>query len=201
MNDLLRTELARVARVLDGDDVEFVLERPRDETHGDLATNLALTLARRKRPENMAAYDLVLRALPHLWAHRREDNAEAIRLLDRAMELDSSYARAAAIAAWARAQHVVYNWTDDIETIRNEGERLIVVASPAVGDDPTALCALSTATHQPPRRWPSCVGQLPCTQRDAGPGAGDGASSAWLGFRGLSIPPAPIRRLPEGAGP
>ena len=40
MNDLLRTELARVARVLDGDDVEFVLERPRDETHGDLATNL-----------------------------------------------------------------------------------------------------------------------------------------------------------------
>ncbi len=30
-----------------------------------------IALARRKRPENMAAYDLVLRALPHLWAHRR----------------------------------------------------------------------------------------------------------------------------------
>jgi hypothetical protein len=37
-----------------------------------------IALARRKRPENMAAYDLVIRALPHLWAHRREDNDEAI---------------------------------------------------------------------------------------------------------------------------
>ena len=102
--------------------------------------------ARRKRPENMAAYDLVLRALPHLWAHRREDNAEAIRLLDEAMARDPSYARAAAIAAWARAQHVVYNWTDDIGAVRAEGSRLIALAAPTVGDDPTALCALSTAT-------------------------------------------------------
>ncbi len=105
-----------------------------------------IALARRKRPENMAAYDLVLRALPHLWAHRREDNAEAIRLLDEAMARDPAYARAAAIAAWARAQHVVYNWTDDIEQVRKEGEGLIALAAPAVGDDPTALCALSTAT-------------------------------------------------------
>ncbi len=102
--------------------------------------------ARRKRPENLAAYDLVLRALPHLWAHRREDNAEAIRLLDEAMARDPTYARAAAIAAWARAQHVVYNWTEDIAAVRAEGDRLITLAAPAVGDDPTALCALSTAT-------------------------------------------------------
>ena len=102
--------------------------------------------ARRKRPESLVAYDLVLRALPHLWAHRREDNAEAIRLLDEAMAREPSYARAAAIAAWARAQHVVYNWTNDIEPLRAEGDRLISLAAPAVGDDPTALCALSTAT-------------------------------------------------------
>ena len=44
-----------------------------------------IALARRKRPENVAAYDLVLRALPHLWAHRQDDNDEAIRLLDEAM--------------------------------------------------------------------------------------------------------------------
>jgi len=105
-----------------------------------------IALARRKRPENIAAYDLVLRALPHLWAHRREDNAEAIRLLDEAMALDPGYARAKAIAAWARAQHVVYNWTDEVAPLRAEGDRLIAVASPAVGDDPTALCALATAT-------------------------------------------------------
>ncbi len=102
--------------------------------------------SRRKRPGSVAAYDLVLRALPHLWAHRHDDNNEAIQLLDEARQLDPTYARATAIAAWARAQHVVYNWSDDLETIRGEGERLIAEASPAIGDDPTALTALATAT-------------------------------------------------------
>src|SRR5258708_19178052 len=36
-----------------------------------------IALARRKRPENLAAYDLVLKALPHLWAHRRDHHAHA----------------------------------------------------------------------------------------------------------------------------
>ncbi len=62
-----------------------------------------IALAKRKRPENLVAYDLVMRALPHLWAHRAEDNAEAIRLLDEARRLDPGYARAIALAAWARA--------------------------------------------------------------------------------------------------
>lgn len=102
--------------------------------------------SRRKRPENVAAYDLVLRALPHLWAHRRADNEEAIRLLDEAMELDPGYARARAIAAWARAQHAAYNWSDDLDALRSEGDRLINEASPVIGDDPTALTALATAS-------------------------------------------------------
>ena len=105
-----------------------------------------IALARGKRPENLVAHDLTLRALPHLWAHRRDENAEAIRLLDQAMTLDPRYARAAAIAAWARAQHVVYNWTTDIETVRAEGRRLIDAALPAASDDPMALTALATAT-------------------------------------------------------
>ena len=102
--------------------------------------------ARRKRPDSVAAYDLVLRAMPHLWAHRAESNAEAIRLLDEACRIDSAYGRASAFAAWARAQQVVYNWADDIAAMRDEGDRLIVLAADTVNDDPTALCALSTAT-------------------------------------------------------
>jgi adenylate cyclase len=102
--------------------------------------------ARRKRPESLAAYDLVLRAMPHLWAHRREDNSEAIRLLDEARALDPGYARATAVAAWARAQHVIYNWAPDIEAVRAEGRQLIEAAATEVGDDPTALTALATAT-------------------------------------------------------
>ncbi len=102
--------------------------------------------ARRKRPDSVAAYDLVLRAMPHLWAHRAESNAEAIRLLDEACRIDPAYGRASAFAAWARAQQVVYNWADDIAAMRDEGNRLIVLAADTVNDDPTALCALSTAT-------------------------------------------------------
>ncbi len=104
-----------------------------------------IALARRKRPENLVAYDLVVRAMPHLWAHRQDDNSEAIRLLDAAMRLDPSYARAPAFGAWARAQHVAYNWTPDLDKTRAEGDRLIEQAAPAAGDDPTALAALSTA--------------------------------------------------------
>jgi adenylate cyclase len=104
-----------------------------------------IALAKRKRPESLAAYDLVLRSMPHLWAHRREDNAEAIRLLDEARRLDPGYVRATAVAAWARAQHVIYSWTDDIEKTREESRALIEEAAEKVGDDPTALVALATA--------------------------------------------------------
>ncbi|HUR94171.1 MAG TPA: arginine--tRNA ligase [Gemmatimonadales bacterium] len=49
MSDALRAELARVASRLGAEGVEFVLERPRDAGHGDLATNLAMVLAKRER--------------------------------------------------------------------------------------------------------------------------------------------------------
>jgi adenylate cyclase len=44
--------------------------------------------ARKKKPDNLAVYDLVTPALPHLWAHRTHENPEAIALLDRALEMD-----------------------------------------------------------------------------------------------------------------
>jgi adenylate cyclase len=107
--------------------------------------NAEIALARRKRPDSLAAYDLVLRAFPHLWGHRSEDNAEAIRLLDQAMALDPAYARAPALAAWARAQQIVYNWTTDIAAERAAAIALVERAAPNVEDDPLALTALATA--------------------------------------------------------
>jgi arginyl-tRNA synthetase len=57
VSDAIRSELERVAAGYGADGLEFVLERPRDAGHGDLATNLALLLARRERvnPREMAA--------------------------------------------------------------------------------------------------------------------------------------------------
>ena len=60
MNDPLRTELSRVASRLGADGLEFVLERPRDADHGDLATNLAMVLARRERSNPRKTAERVL---------------------------------------------------------------------------------------------------------------------------------------------
>jgi len=101
--------------------------------------------ARLKRPDNLAAYDLVMRALPHLWAHRMHENPEAIRLLDQALEIDPNYGLAAALAAWAHAQQIVYNWTADVAGEVEKGLTLIERAARHIGEDATALTALGTA--------------------------------------------------------
>lgn len=104
--------------------------------------------ARSKRPETLAAYDLVMRALPHLWAHRIAENPQAIAYLQKALELEPGYGLAAALAAWAHGQQVAYNWTSDVAAERTEGHRLIEIATMTVGEDPTALTALASAMMQ-----------------------------------------------------
>ncbi len=70
VSDTIRAELERVAAGFGADGLEFVLERPRDAGHGDLATNLAMLLARRERvnPREMAARVVERAPVP---AHRR----------------------------------------------------------------------------------------------------------------------------------
>ncbi len=104
--------------------------------------------ARSKRPDTLAAYDLVMRALPHLWAHRDTENAEAIAYLGRALELEPNYGLAAGLCAWAHGQQVAYNWATDVAAERREGERLVEIATQIVGDEPTALTALASGMMQ-----------------------------------------------------
>ena len=56
MSQVLKTELARVAERLGHPGIDFVLERPRDSGHGDVATNLGMVLAKleRSKPRQMA---------------------------------------------------------------------------------------------------------------------------------------------------
>jgi len=49
VTETIRAELLRVATELGAGEVPFVLERPREAEHGDLATNLALLVARSRR--------------------------------------------------------------------------------------------------------------------------------------------------------
>ncbi len=60
MTDALRAELARVAERLGHVGVDFVLERPRDTGHGDLATNLAMVVAKRERANPRAVAGRVI---------------------------------------------------------------------------------------------------------------------------------------------
>jgi arginyl-tRNA synthetase len=49
VSERVRLELARVARLMGAEETGFVLERPRDAGHGDLATNLAMVIARSRK--------------------------------------------------------------------------------------------------------------------------------------------------------
>jgi adenylate cyclase len=56
---------------------------------------------RRKRPENLDAYDLVLRAVPHVYPAMPDGAAKALPLLESALEKEPDYALAHGFAAWA----------------------------------------------------------------------------------------------------
>jgi tetratricopeptide (TPR) repeat protein len=66
--------------------------------------------ARRKPVENLDAFDLYLRALPHVYAFRPDENLTALKLLGRAIELEPTYASALAHAAWCYEQRIVRGW-------------------------------------------------------------------------------------------
>jgi adenylate cyclase len=66
--------------------------------------------ARRKRPESLDGYDLFLRALPHAYAMRLDDNSKALQLLEEAMRLDPGFVPARAFAAWCYEQRLTRGW-------------------------------------------------------------------------------------------
>src|SRR5262249_33102575 len=55
---------------------------------------------KRKRPDSLDAYDLVLRALPHVFIAMPKEAAEAIPLLHKALALEPDYAGAHGLLAW-----------------------------------------------------------------------------------------------------
>jgi adenylate cyclase len=57
---------------------------------------------KRKRPDNLAAYDLVLRAIPHVYVAMPDEAAKAVPLLERALALEADYAGAHGLLAWCQ---------------------------------------------------------------------------------------------------
>src|SRR6185369_10176862 len=93
--------------------------------------------ARRKRPDNLGAYDLYLRALPHTHSAMPDDAAIAIPFLEQALQLDPDYA--AAHAALAICREARYRGAGADEAERAEGLRHARLALALGTDDAAAL--------------------------------------------------------------
>jgi tetratricopeptide (TPR) repeat protein len=102
--------------------------------------------ARRKRPDNLGAYDLYLRAMHHAQSAMPEDAAIAIGYLEEALKLDPNYA--VAHAALALAHEARFRGAGFNEADRTEGVRHARLALALGTDDATALAyAALTVLH------------------------------------------------------
>ena len=84
--------------------------------------------AARKPTDNMAAYECVLTGKLLHHRSRREDNQQAQRLLERAIDLDPSYAHAHAWRACVLGQCWVYGWCDSRPALEREISRELETA-------------------------------------------------------------------------
>jgi TolB-like protein len=102
--------------------------------------------ARRKRPDNLDAYDLLLRAMPHAQTAMPDDAAIAIRYLEEALRLDPDYA--AAHAFLAVCHETRFRAAGLVEADRAEGVRHARLALALGTDDAVSLAyAALTVLH------------------------------------------------------
>jgi TolB-like protein len=95
--------------------------------------------ARRKPTGSLSAYDTYLRAMPHLHRGTREAIDEALPLFYKAIQLDSEFASAHAMAAWCHFWKKTNGWMTDREQEIAEGVRLARLAVELGKDDAVAL--------------------------------------------------------------
>jgi TolB-like protein len=97
--------------------------------------------ARRKSPDSMDAWDLVMRALSHYWRVTRQDNIVAQALLEKAIAIDPNYGQALGVLAASHTFSAHMGWAD-MATVAPIAERAALVAILADSEDPWAHHAL-----------------------------------------------------------
>lgn len=85
-------------------------------------------LLARKTPASLAAYECVLAAKVRHHRSDRAENAEALKLITRALELDPDYAHAHAWRGCILGQSWIYGWCADREATYNEIIRELEIA-------------------------------------------------------------------------
>jgi TolB-like protein/Tfp pilus assembly protein PilF len=99
--------------------------------------------ARRKTPDNMDAWDLVMRALSHYWRVTRQDNLVAQALLEKAISVDPGYGQALSLLAACHTFSAHMGW-EDMATAVPTAERAALAAIRADSEDAWAHYALAS---------------------------------------------------------
>jgi TolB-like protein len=114
--------------------------------------------ARRKPPESMDAWDLVMRALSHYWRVTRQDNVVAQALLEKATAIDPGYGQALGVLAASHTFGAHMGWADMAAAVHS-AERAALAAILADSEDPWAHHALGNV-HLHTRRFEDSLAEF-----------------------------------------
>ncbi len=131
------------------DDIFDLQDRIAEKVAGALQPSIRhaeIFRVKRKRPQDLGAYDYTMRAMSHVWLLEKEGAARGLELLDKALEIDPEYPLALALCAWCWAQCSVYSWVEDAGAARTQALSLADRAVNHATDEPLILAVLG-AVH------------------------------------------------------
>jgi TolB-like protein/Tfp pilus assembly protein PilF len=114
--------------------------------------------AKRKPPDNMDAWELVMRALSHFWRVTQEDNEVAQSLLEKAIAIDPEYGQALGVLATSQTLGAYMGWMD-MATIVPVAQSAALAAIQADREDPWAHHALG-CTYLLTRRFEASLAEF-----------------------------------------
>jgi TolB-like protein/Tfp pilus assembly protein PilF len=97
--------------------------------------------SKRKAPDSMDAWDLVMRGLAHYWRVTRQDNVVAQALLEKAISIDPNYGQALGVLATSHTFCAHMGW-EDMAASAPIAERAALAAIRSDSEDPWAHHAL-----------------------------------------------------------
>ena len=114
--------------------------------------------ARRKAPDNMDAWDLVMRALSHYWRVTRQDNLVAQALLEKAISVDPGYGQALSLLAACHTFSAHMGWEEMSRAVPT-AERAALAAIRADSEDAWAHYALASV-YLFQSRFDDCIAEF-----------------------------------------
>ena len=114
--------------------------------------------SQRKTPDNMDAWDLVMRALQHYWRVTRQDNLVAQALLEKAIAVDPGYGQALSLLAACHTFAAHMGWAEMPSSIV-VAERAALAAIRADSEDAWAHYALASV-YLFDKRFDDCIAEF-----------------------------------------